>query len=96
MLKGVVLEILDYLRWQVANDRCTHEELRAIYCLLTERIGAEATAEDIGEYYCRSAANVKNVISRNAMPKPKRRVYHNFAAFLKCVPKTWRRGKSAE
>ncbi len=95
MIKRIVLNILDYIRWQVSNDKCTMEELRSIHDSLARNLEIDATAEDIAGHYGQTASNVKNVISRKMARKPKRRVYYSFADFARNAPKTWRRGNTA-
>ena len=93
-MKKVILEILDYLRYQVDNDKCTAEELRSIYESTSESLKVSATIEDLAEFYGQSKNNVSNVLSRRPIPrheKPKRKVYYNFAFFRTLVPKSWRR-----
>lgn len=93
MVKKVLLDILDYLRYQVVNDKCTAEELRSITHVLIENIDIDASISDIAEFYGQKETNVRNVCSRNMLTKPKRRVYINFAAFMKIIPKSWTRKK---
>ena len=91
MIKQVILDILDYMKWQVVNDRCTPEQLRSIHDAVVGRIVVEATADDLAEYFNQRRENVKNALSRATMPKPKRRVYYCMKSFMKSVPKTWLR-----
>lgn len=93
MVKKVLLDILDYLRYQVVNDKCTAEELRSITHVLIENIDIDASISDIAEFYGQKETNVRNVCSRNMLTKPKQRVYINFAAFMKIIPKSWTRKK---
>lgn len=89
MIKQLVIDILDYLKFQVVNDRCTPEELRSMYNTLTENITVDATISDIASHYGQSESNVRNVLSRSYVGKPKRRVHYNFMWFVKSAPKTW-------
>lgn len=50
-MKKAVLEIIDYLRYQVVNDKCTAEELRSIYELTSESLKVSATIDDLAEFY---------------------------------------------
>lgn len=87
--KRVILEVLDYLRFQVLNDRCTAEEIRSFAEAVEHNLDIECTTQDIAERYNQSRSNVRNVLSRNFMPKPKRRVYYSFSKFIKYIPKRW-------
>ena len=90
-IKKVILNILDYLRYQVENDKCTSEELKSILEMVSESMEISATIKDMAEFYGQSESNVSNVISRRPIPKsqkPKRRVYYNLAFFSKLIPKS--------
>lgn len=91
MLKEIVIDLLDYLRYQVVNDRCTPDELKSIYRITVENLKVDATVEDIAKHYGQKESNVRNAISRMPLQKPKRRVYHNLCDIQKYLPKTWRR-----
>ena len=92
-IKRIILNILDYLRYQVENDKCTSEELKSILEMVSESMEISATIKDMAEFYGQSESNVSNVISRRPIPKsqkPKRRVYYNLAFFSKLIPKSWK------
>lgn len=94
-VKRVLLEILDYLRYQVDNDRCTLEEMRSLADTITENTEILCTTQDIAERYGQSRNNVRNALTRNFMPKPKRRVYYNFSKFIPFIPKRWIRNRES-
>lgn len=96
MLKQIVLDILDYLHWQVEQDKCTSAELRSVYKTAVENLDIEATSEDIAAYYGQSESNVRHALTRCPIGKPKRRVYYRLGLFQKYLPKTWRRKTAAE
>ena len=91
MIKQMILDILDYLRLQVAEDRCTPEELRSMYDTITDNIAVDATIGDIARHFGQSESNVRNVAARNYIGKPKRRVCYDFIKFARCIPASWRR-----
>lgn len=91
MVKRVVLDILDYLRSQVAEDKCTMEEMQSIHDIMIKHINVDATIGDIADHYGQSRSNVRNAIARGYIGKPKRRVYYNLAEFVKRMPKGWNR-----
>lgn len=91
MIKKIILEILDYLRFQVENDKCTMEELQSIYDAVAKEVRIDATVGDIARHYGQSESNVCNAIARSYTGKPRRRVYYNLMEFLKCIPKRWGR-----
>lgn len=98
-MKQVLLNILDYVRYQVATDKCTPEEIRKYAEIATKELNTSATIEELSEFYEQSRSNVSNVISRRPIPKeykPKRRVYYNFAWFNSIIPDTWHKLKGKD
>lgn len=93
-MKKIVLDLLDFFKYQVENDKCTTEELRNICDVAADKLEVSATIDDLAKHYNQSRSNVSNVLSRRAIPdkyKPKRRIYYNFAFFQRIVPASWRR-----
>lgn len=90
-MKKFLIEVLDYLRNQLLNDKCTEEEMVHMVKVVSENISAEATISDIARHYGQSESNVRNIIARRYVGKPKRRVYYNFVEFAKHVPSAWRK-----
>lgn len=95
-MKQALLNILDYLRYQVANDKCTPDELRRYSEIATKELNISATIDELSEFYGQSRSNVSNIISRRPIPKenkPKRRIYYNFAWFNSIIPESWHNRK---
>lgn len=92
MVKKLLLDIIDYLKFQVENDKCTMEEMRSIQSAIVNNLDIDCTAMDIAERYNQSHVNVRGLLSRKMISKPKRRVYYNFAKVINILPKTWRVG----
>ena len=90
-IKRVILEILDYLKYQVENDRCTPEELKLIKDSLVDNLDVECTSSDIAEIYGQTPSNVLVALGRRWLPKPKTRKLYNFAKFVQYLPRTWKR-----
>lgn len=91
-IKKVLLDILDYLRYQVEEDKCTVGEMKSICHLVMRELDARGTAKDFADFFGQSEGNVKNVISRRNIPsdkKPKRRVMYHFGWFAEQVPNSW-------
>lgn len=87
--KKYVSDVLDYLKWQVENNRCSISEIESISKVISKEVNAMGTISDFAEFYGKSEANVRNVISRSYIPKPERKVMRNFAIFAKLIPKGW-------
>lgn len=91
MIKILLLDIIDYLRYQIANDKCTSEEMKSIYSSIAENLSIDATAKDIANFYGKSEFCVRNLTQRTLVPRPKRQVYYDFLKVVKYKPKTWTR-----
>ena len=89
MIKKLLLEIIDYYREKIANDKCTESEMREIFALVSSKIVGDSTIADIAEHFGQSESNVRNIIARRYIGKPKRRVSYNFFKILDIVPKSW-------
>ena len=95
--KKILLEFLDYLSFKVKNDSLTMEETDSLARTFMENITLTGTIDDLARYYGQSRDNVKVVINRKLLSKPKRRVYYSFNAFNKIIPKSWhKRNKNEE
>lgn len=89
-----LLTLLDYYREQIKNNQCTMDTMLAFYRILMENMNVVGTVEDFARFYGVSEANVRNVISRYMVKKPKRRVFYDFHEFLKIIPPKWRNIKA--
>ena len=94
--KKIVLEFLDYLSFKVRNDSLTMEETDSLARTFLENLTLTGTIDDLASYYGQSRDNVKVVINRKLLPKPKRRVYYSFNAFREIIPKRWRKENKIE
>lgn len=93
-MKNFVLDVLDFIRGEVENDRCTPEQLQKFADFGKREMGVKGTLDDIAEFYGQSRSNVSNVISRRPIPKdkkPQRRILYDFGWFASIVPESWRR-----
>lgn len=89
-MRDALADMLGILEYKVRNDAMSSEDVRAILTTLEAGGGVRATVSDIAGYYHRSEADVRNVIHRNLMPKPVRRVTYDFGAFRKVAPASWK------
>ena len=85
----IICEILDFLRHKVESDTLTLEEEQAIIRLFESNISLSATIDDLARYFNQSQGNIRAVIHRRLISKPKRRVMYNFLDFLKVIPEKW-------
>lgn len=89
MIKKILLDIIDYYRYKIDSDQCTESDMRSAFNLLSNNLVCDTTIKDLALHYNQSESNVRNVIARFYIPKPKRRVFYNFIEFLKVMPDKW-------
>lgn len=89
MIKKMLLEVIDFYRYKVDNDQCTDSDMRSAFNLLSNNLVCDTTIKDLAIHFDQSESNVRNVIARFYIPKPKRRVFYDFMEFLKVMPRKW-------
>lgn len=94
--KKIILDFLDYLSFKVRSDSLTMEEVDSISRVFMENIALSGTIDDLAGYYGQSKENVKVVINRKLLGKPRRRVFYSFNAFRKVIPKSWAGSNKSE
>lgn len=87
--KKTLLEILDFYRYKVSNNLCTMAEMDSVLKTLENNMEISGTIEDFSNFYGASQSNVRAVISRKLLNKPKRKLFYPFHAFRKIVPSNW-------
>ncbi len=96
IIKNILLDMIDFYRYKIVNDKCTSEDMKAAFELLRDKAVSEATIKDIANFYSQSENNVRNVVSRKVMSKPKRAVLYNFFDVANIIPESWRRRLSGK
>lgn len=91
--KVIINEILDYLKYKVNNNTCTPDELRNITEILIKDLNTIGTIDEMAEFFGVSSVNVRTLIHRKVVEKPKRKVYYRFTSILKNVPDKWLKKK---
>lgn len=91
MVKKMLLEIIDFYREKIINDKCSEADMRSVFKMLSENAIGDVTIGELAEYYNQSESNVRNVLSRNYIGKPRRKLLYNFMKVIKVIPKTWGR-----
>ena len=86
--KQYVKELLDYAKYRVDHG-CTKAEVDSLTRVLEQTLDLEGGIKDFADFFGVSESNVRTVISRKLIDKPRRRVYYPFLAFLKVVPQGW-------
>ena len=70
MTKQILLDVIDFIRHQVADDKCTAEEIRSIYKSIVNNLDIDATAKDVSQFYGVSEQSVRNLTQYTGVRKP--------------------------
>lgn len=91
--RKILSEFLGFLRDKVDHDALTLEEEQGLVRLLESNLQLSATCDDLARYYGKSPENVRAVIHRRLLSKPRRRVLYSFFDFCRIVPDSWHSGR---
>ena len=83
------MEILDFLRYKVENDKLTLSETEFIAKTIESNLNLYGSIDDLAKFYKKPKTNIRVVICRNVLAKPLRLVLYPFKAFRKARPKKW-------
>ena len=87
--KKILSSFLGFLKDKVDNDQLTLEEEQAMLRIIERDLPLSGTSDDFARYFRKTPENVRAVINRKVLTKPKRRVLHDFLSFCKAVPEKW-------
>lgn len=90
-MKKYLLEILDFFKYKLENDKCTSEDMAEAFNIISSGVVCEATVKDIADFYGQSESNVRNVVFRKSTPRSRRVTMYNFIHLSRFVPDRWRR-----
>lgn len=90
-MKDILIEILDFYKFKLEQDRCTPEEMRSAFNAINSDVACDVTIKDISEFYGQSESNVRNLIARKSNAKPRRVVLYDFQSIRNLIPKSWRK-----
>lgn len=87
--KKILSSFLGFLKYKVDNDQLTLEEEQAMLRIIERDLPLFGTSEDFARYFRKTPGNVRAVINRKVLAKPKRRVLYSFLDFIRSVPEKW-------
>lgn len=90
IIREALADMFGILEDKVRNGSISFDDVNAIVSLIEANGGISATVSDLARFYHQSEDNVRHVLHRSYMPKPKRRVYYDMLSFTKNVPARWR------
>ena len=82
--------LLEFTTERAKSGQMSLEEVKSWLDVLLEHSTLWATVEELADFFGQSERNVRSLINRRYVGKPKRRVYYSFNQFSKIVPKSWK------
>jgi hypothetical protein len=87
--RKILSDFLGFLKDKVDHDALTLEDEQALADFIVRNLHLSATCEDLARYYGKTPENVRAVIHRRLLSKPRRRVLYSFFDFCRIVPDSW-------
>ena len=91
----ILCEILQFLQYKIRNKKLTLSDAEALRSIF-DGIEITGTAEDFARFYKQNPVNVRSVICRKYIGKPRRAVLYSFRKFRRLIPSSWRCSGNAE
>lgn len=88
----ILCEMLDFIKFKIRNKRLSLSDAQALHRIF-DSIEINGTAEDFARFYGQNPVNVRCVICRKYIGKPRRAVLYSFSKFRKIIPSSWRFGR---
>lgn len=87
--KILLSSFFGFLKDQIDNDCLSMEDFEALVSVVENDLSLSGTSDDFARYFHKTPVAVRSILSRRLLPKPKRRVMHDFKAFVKVAPDSW-------
>ena len=88
-MRELLCECLRFIERKIEDGKVTINDIRTMTETLCSTLGIDATIKDIANFYDTSEINVRSLIKRRILGKPKRRVYYDFREIAEKVPAKW-------
>lgn len=94
VMREALADMFDLLSYKVRHGVMTTEDVRTVLSIIEAGNSVKATVKDLAGFYNQSEDNVRHVIHRNIMPAPERKVFYDFCAFRRFIPRKWQKVRS--
>lgn len=91
--KSYLIEILEYYKYKLKDDKCTKAEIDSVTSLLEKNLKIYGTIKDFAAFYDKPESQVRVNIFRKVFAKPIRAVLYPFNEFHKAVSSNWKHNK---
>lgn len=89
--KRYLKDLFKFGMQKLDDGTCSPDELRSVADTASKNISSWATIEEIARFYNQTPNNVRVVINRKLIMKPRRKVLYSFTDFAKIVPESWKK-----
>lgn len=90
-VKRYLKDLLKFYDQKLDDNGCTMADINSLAKNAQKHLEIWGTIEDIAKYYNKTPNNVRVVINRRLLSKPKRKVLYSFTDFAKIVPDSWKK-----
>lgn len=87
----LLIEILEFYIFKLKAGKCTQQEAESTTETIVSNMEIDGTISDFAKFYGVSESNVRAVIARKLLAKPKRILLYPFHKFIKIIPESWRK-----
>lgn len=87
----LLIEILEFYIYKLKSGKCAQQEAESATKTIVSNMEIDGTISDFAKFYGVSESNVRAVIARKLLAKPKRILLYPFHNFMKVIPDSWRK-----
>lgn len=87
----LLIEILEFYIFKLKAGKRTQQEAESATETIVSNMEIDGTISDFAKFYGVSESNVRAVIARKLLAKPKRILLYPFHKFIKIIPESWRK-----
>ena len=87
--KKFLSEFLGFLKYKVDHDLLTLDEVESIVSVIRRDIEISGTSDDFARHYGQSPVNVRSILTRKYLGRPRRKVLYSFNKFFGIIPERW-------
>jgi hypothetical protein len=87
----LLIEILEFYIFKLKAGKCTQQEAESATKTIVSNMEIDGSISDFAKFYNVSESNVRAVIARKLLAKPKRILLYPFHKFIQIIPESWRK-----
>lgn len=87
----LLIEILEFYIFKLKAGKCTQQEAESATKTIVSNMEIDGSISDFAKFFGVSESNVRAVIARKLLAKPKRILLYPFHKFIQIIPESWRK-----